>query len=228
MSFPCRLSTWPVLVVFSSFFGDLSGDLVADDPRLRFDLRGGGKVSVIVATRASMAACRQNDFGGTAANDDLFRCGLPECRQGGTEAMVVCQEGGDMARKHGGNGGTPETKLGHRVVPAACSVLAFMSELRQVSEAQLIEGLIRLGFDQLPASQRDAIAVLLRAKGQSIRDLRPLPGMVDSLDSVVPGQQGGAAGDPAVVRIDRIGQIARSAAAPVDRALESLGQRGQD
>lgn len=132
-----------------------------------------------------------------------------------------------MARKHGGNGGTPEAKLGHRVTPAACSVLAFMSELRQVSEAQLIEGLIRLGFDQLPASQRDAIGVLLRAKGQSIRDLRPLPGMVETIDPVVPGQSRGDDAAP-TVRIagvtNRIGEIARKSAAPIDDALESLGQ----
>lgn len=135
-----------------------------------------------------------------------------------------------MARKHGGNGGMPETKLGHRVAPAATTVLALMAEIRQVSESQLIEGLIRLGFDQLPASQRDAISVLLRAKGQSIRDLRPLQGMGESSDlpSFATGQ--GRAGDsePAapVVRIqtvtDRIGQIARKSALPVDDALDSL------
>jgi hypothetical protein len=52
-------------------------------------------------------------------------------------------------------------------------------------------------------------------------------GVSDELRAAAAGQ-GRAASDPAVVRIDRIGQIARSAAAPVDRALESLGQLGQD
>lgn len=133
-----------------------------------------------------------------------------------------------MARKHGGNvngGGMAAVKLGHRVTPAASTVLGLMASLRGMGEADILEGSIRLAYDLLPVSQREAIATLLRAKGQSIRDLRPLPGLED-LDPV-PGQ-GRAASDPAVVRIDRIGQIARSAAAPVDRALESLGQRGQD
>lgn len=135
-----------------------------------------------------------------------------------------------MARKIGGNGGTPEAKLGHRVAPAATSVLAFMAQVRQVSEAQLIEGLIRLGFDNLPASQRDAISVLLRAKGQSIRDLRPLPGMTDSSDqaSIQAGQGRGLESDPPAptVRIsgvtNRIGEIARRASGPVDDAIDGL------
>lgn len=129
-----------------------------------------------------------------------------------------------MARKTGGNSGTPETKLGHRVAPAATSVLAFMAEVRQISESQLIEGLIRLGFDHLPISQRDAISVLLRAKGQSIRDLRPLPGMSDSSETAAPGSAGESmtAGGTVSVRIDRIGEIARKSMAPVDAALDDL------
>lgn len=129
-----------------------------------------------------------------------------------------------MARKSGGTGGTPESKLGHRVAPAATSVLAFMAEVRQISESQLIEGLIRLGFDHLPVSQREAIGVLLRAKGQSIRDLRPLPGMTDQSEPAVSGSAGEypSAGGSVSVRIDRIGDIARKSAAPVDAALDEL------
>jgi len=135
-----------------------------------------------------------------------------------------------MARKIGGNGGTPESKLGHRVAPAATSVLAFMAEVRQISESQLIEGVIRLGFDHLPVSQRDAISVLLRAKGQSIRDLRPLPGMTDQNEMVTPPSAGDPlqqGGSPApTVRIpsvtNRIGDIARRASAPHDDALDGL------
>ncbi len=129
-----------------------------------------------------------------------------------------------MARKTGGTGGTPESKLGHRVAPAATSVLAFMAEVRQISESQLIEGLIRLGFDHLPVSQREAIGVLLRAKGQSIRDLRPLPGMTDMSDG--PGSDPEGEGRGATVRIsgisNRIGEIARKSAGPVDAALDEI------
>lgn len=135
-----------------------------------------------------------------------------------------------MARKHGGNvnGGTmAAVKLGHRVTVPAASVLGLMASLRGLSEAEILEGSIRLAYDHLPASQRDAIAAMLRAKGQSIRDLRPLPGMVETIDPAVPGQ--GRADDPApTVRINgvtnRIGEIARKAAAPVDNVLETLGQ----
>jgi hypothetical protein len=129
-----------------------------------------------------------------------------------------------MARKSGGNSGTPESKLGHRVAPAATSVLAFMAEVRQISESQLIEGLIRLGFDHLPVSQREAIGVLLRAKGQSIRDLRPLPGMSDSSETAIVEQDGESRGP--TVRINgvtnRIGEIARKSVAPVDAALDEI------
>ena len=131
-----------------------------------------------------------------------------------------------MARKHGGNGGTPETKLGHRVAPAATTVLAILAEIRQVPESQLIEGLIRLGFDHLPVSQRDAISVLLRAKGESIRDLRPLSGLSDA--SETSGPDGEGEGRPPTVRINgvtnRIGEIARKAHGPIDAALDGIAE----
>jgi hypothetical protein len=165
------------------------------------------------------------DFGGMAASDDHFRYDLRQfASMAETDSRRQVHGGGDMARKSGGNSGTPESKLGHRVAPAATSVLAFMAEVRQISESQLIEGLIRLGFDHLPVSQREAISVLLRAKGQSIRDLRPLPGMSDQNESAAAPSAGdySSAGAPVSVRIDRIGEIARRSVAPVDAALDEI------
>ena len=188
--------------------------------------QNGGKLPLSHTTDASMAACRQNDFGGTAANDDHFRGGLPDCQHGGMPELRQRHGGGEMARKIGGNSGTPDTKLGHRVAPAATSVVAFMAEVRQISESQLIEGLIRLGFDHLPVSQREAISVLLRAKGQSIRDLRPLHGLSDA--SEMAGPDGEGEGRPPTVRINgmtnRIGEIARKAHGPIDAALDGIAE----
>lgn len=131
-----------------------------------------------------------------------------------------------MARKNGGNGGMPETKLGHRVAPAATTVLAILAEIRQAPESQILEGLIRLGFDHLPVSQREAISVILRAKGQSIRDLRPLPGLTDASEPASPDGEG--EGRTPTVRIsgvtNRIGEIARKAHGPVDAALDGIAE----
>lgn len=131
-----------------------------------------------------------------------------------------------MARKHNSSGGTPETKLGHRVAPAATTVLAILAEIRQTPENSVIEGLIRLGYDHLPASQREAISVILRAKGQSIRDLRPLAGLSDSGDqaNVEPTGETFSAGAPSTVRINRIGEIARKAHGPIDAALDEIAE----
>lgn len=131
-----------------------------------------------------------------------------------------------MARKHIGSGGTPETKLGHRVAPAATTVLAILAEIRQTPENSVIEGLIRLGYDHLPASQREAISVILRAKGQSIRDLRPLAGLSDTSESADMDAIGESR--PPTVRINgvtnRIGEIARKANAPIDAALDEIAE----
>lgn len=101
-----------------------------------------------------------------------------------------------------------------------------MAEIRQIPENQLIEGLIRLGFDHLPVSQREAISVLLRAKGQSIRDLRPLAGLSDVSETAGPDGEG--EGRPPTVRINgvtnRIGEIARKAHGPVDAALDGIAE----
>lgn len=64
------------------------------------------------------------------------------------------------------------TKLGHRISPAAAETLALLAAMANVSEAAMIEGLIRAAFDRLPEQQKAAIGTFLRAKGLSVRDLR--------------------------------------------------------
>jgi hypothetical protein len=108
-------------------------------------------------------------------------------------------------------------KTGHNLSSSAVELCRTLADLLKTDESVLIEVGIRLIYDKLPASQKEAVSVILRAKGESLRGLRKLNN--PSLD----GEGEGTPSDSALLGrqadIDRVG---RNSAAPVDAALETF------
>ena len=117
-----------------------------------------------------------------------------------------------MGRKKADTG----VKIGHSLTPAASALMQMLSVQSGADEAAVLEMGIRLVYNLFPSGQRDAMSVLLRGKGLSIRDLR----RIDTLaENTVDGAGEVQGSSPELVRIS---QIHRKSTAPVDQAIAVL------
>ena len=112
-------------------------------------------------------------------------------------------------------------KIGHALTPAAHLLLQMLGTQAGADEAAILEQGIRLVFDRLPSSQRDAMSVLLRGKGLSLRDLRRIDTTPENALGEQAGEGQGTNAPTVAIRgvTDRIDAIGRRATAPVDSAL---------
>ena len=115
-------------------------------------------------------------------------------------------------------------KIGHALTPAAHLLLQMLGTQAGADEAAILEQGIRLVFDRLPSSQRDAMSVLLRGKGLSLRDLR----RIDTTPENALGEHAGegqGTNTPTVTIptvMNRISQIHQKSTEPLDEAMASI------
>ena len=109
-------------------------------------------------------------------------------------------------------------KTGHNLTSSAIELCRSLADLLKTDESILIETGIRLLYDKLPSSQREAISVILRAKGESLRSLRKYEGLkID--DGAGEGLDIEQTNNGIITQVSRI--HVRSTA-PVDAALEIM------
>lgn len=110
-------------------------------------------------------------------------------------------------------------KTGHNLTGAAVELCRTLSDLLRVDEGVLYEVGLRMIYDQLiPPSQKEAVSVILRAKGENLRNLR-------KLNNTTTGDGAGEGTDsegPAFDRLKAISNIHRNSTIPLDQAIHEM------
>ncbi len=109
---------------------------------------------------------------------------------------------------------SPLVKTGYNITPDAKELNCSMSDLLKVDQSVLVEVGLRAVYDSLPASHREALSTILRAKGHSLRNLRKLSNQA--------GEGERSSESPLIDRQADIDRIGRNSVLPVDVAIETF------
>lgn len=119
-----------------------------------------------------------------------------------------------MARTKTTKEPSPLVKTGYNITPDAKELNSSMADLLKTDQSILVEVGLRAFFDSLPASHREALSTILRAKGHSLRNLRKLNNQ--------PGAGEGSSESHLIDRQSDIDRIGRNSVLPVDVAIETF------
>jgi hypothetical protein len=122
-----------------------------------------------------------------------------------------------MARTKSGREPSTLRKTGHNLTGSAVELLRTLADLLRVDEGILLEVGIRGIFDKLPSGQKEAVSVILRAKGGNLRELRKV-----NNSGTETGEGEGTSIEPLHERTREIDRIHIRSTSPVDAALESM------